>query len=170
MTPQPGTAIEVRPVPGAPGYSVSACGHVYGLRGTLLQPSVNKKHGGHLSFRVCLEGRPGPHMAVHRAVLLAWVGPCPPNYEARHLDGDPTNNRLTNLRWGTRSENHADRRRHGTMQVGEASPHAKLTEQDVLEMKRLRGTISQIELAARFGVSQATVSRTLNGKRWVHLV
>lgn len=34
---------------------------------------------------------------VHRAVLEAFVGPCPPNHEACHIDGNPGNNRLENL-------------------------------------------------------------------------
>lgn len=54
------------------------------------------------------------HRLVHRLVLEAFVGPCPEGMEACHWDGDPTNNRLENLRWDTRSENHRDAARHGT--------------------------------------------------------
>lgn len=50
---------------------------------------------------------------VHRLVLLAFVGPCPEGMEARHEDGDPSNNRLDNLAWGTPAENRADNRRLG---------------------------------------------------------
>lgn len=50
---------------------------------------------------------------VHRLVLEAFVGPCPPDMEARHLDDDPLNNSLANLLWGTRSENVRDRVRNG---------------------------------------------------------
>lgn len=42
---------------------------------------------------------------VHRLVLAAFVGPCPEGMEALHLDNDPSNNRLDNLKWGTPSEN-----------------------------------------------------------------
>lgn len=52
---------------------------------------------------------------VHRLVLLAFVGPPPPGKPlARHLDGDPQNNSITNLVWGDNSENQIDRIRHGT--------------------------------------------------------
>jgi len=50
---------------------------------------------------------------VHRLVLEAFVGPCPEGMECRHLDGDPSNNRLENLRWGTPAENTEDKRKHG---------------------------------------------------------
>ena len=54
------------------------------------------------------------HTNVHRLVLEAFSGPCPDGMEACHNDGDPTNNTIENLRWGTRSENRQDAVRHGT--------------------------------------------------------
>lgn len=51
--------------------------------------------------------------AVHRLVMLAFVGPCPDGMEVCHNDGDKRNNALRNLRYDTRSANHLDRTRHG---------------------------------------------------------
>lgn len=51
---------------------------------------------------------------VHTLVLLAFVGPCPGGMECCHNDGNPENNHVSNLRWGTRSENRRDAVRHGT--------------------------------------------------------
>jgi len=51
---------------------------------------------------------------VHQLVLLAFVGPRPEGWHSRHMDGDPTNNRLSNLTYGTASENQRDRVRLGT--------------------------------------------------------
>lgn len=50
---------------------------------------------------------------VHQLVLIAFAGPAPAGCEVLHNDGNPGNNRLANLRWGTRSENLYDRVRHG---------------------------------------------------------
>ena len=52
-------------------------------------------------------------VSVHRLVLLAFVGPCPPGMEACHGNGIPTDNRLENLRWDTQSANMLDRVAHG---------------------------------------------------------
>lgn len=53
--------------------------------------------------------------SVHRLVLEAFVGQPPfEGAETRHINGDPTDNRLANLRWGTHAENMADMLRHGT--------------------------------------------------------
>jgi len=54
------------------------------------------------------------HILVHRAVLLAWVGPCPKGCQCDHLNGDNTDNRLENLQWVTPREN---QRRAGILKV-----------------------------------------------------
>jgi len=52
---------------------------------------------------------------VHTLVLTAFVGPRPPSLEARHLNGNPQDNRWPeNLAWGTHSENEKDKIKHGT--------------------------------------------------------
>lgn len=52
---------------------------------------------------------------IHRLVLDAFVGPCPPGMECAHLNGIPSDNRLENLRWCTPAENYADRIRQGVV-------------------------------------------------------
>lgn len=70
-------------------------------------------NGGHL-FVYLSDGSGGKRgFLVHRMVLEAFVGPCPDGMEALHWDDDPFNNKLTNLRWGTRSENMRDKVRNG---------------------------------------------------------
>jgi hypothetical protein len=51
---------------------------------------------------------------VHILVAAAFLGPCPPDLEVRHLDGDRTNPALANLAYGTRGDNGRDKRAHGT--------------------------------------------------------
>ena len=51
-------------------------------------------------------------MTTHTAVMLAFVGP-PNGLDVRHLDGDKENNHLSNLAYGTPSENAFDMVRHG---------------------------------------------------------
>lgn len=53
-------------------------------------------------------------MAVHRLVMAAFVGPCPDGIEVCHNNGNPADNRLSNLRYGTHSENQLDQVKHKT--------------------------------------------------------
>ena len=76
-------------------------------KGQLLRPG--RMPGGHLSVVI---GR-GNSQCVHKLVLLAFVGPAPDKHECCHNNGNPADNRLENLRWGTRSENIKDAYAHG---------------------------------------------------------
>ncbi len=73
------------------------------------------------------------------------------------------------LRWGTQSENMADSVFDGTRCRGERQHHSKLTESDVREIRRLRGTIRQIDIAARYGVDPNTVLRIQKREAWAWL-
>lgn len=104
---------------------------------------------------------------IHRLVLEAFVGPCPEGMECCHNDGDPTNNRLDNLRWDTRQANVEDSIKHGTKPKGERCSYAKLTAQQVGEIRqRLKEGETQARIAKEFMVSQALVSFVNSGKRW----
>lgn len=109
-----------RAIPGYEGsYEVSDLGRVRSLdritrdgkrvRGCVLKPFTMPS--GHL--RVGLSHGPGQTKKVHRLVLEAFVGPCPPEMEALHRNGVPADCRLANLRWGTKSENARDQIAHG---------------------------------------------------------
>lgn len=49
---------------------------------------------------------------VQYLVLEAFIGPRPPGMEVLHWDDDPTNNALSNLRYGTYRENRDDMMRN----------------------------------------------------------
>lgn len=114
------------PVPSYEGcYEVSDHGRVRSLRRTV--PAKNGKTqvvpGGVLKqsklgntpyMKVALgKGRQQVTRSVHSLVLEAFVGPRPDGMEACHGFGGPQDNRLTNLRWDTLSENNYDMVRMG---------------------------------------------------------
>ena len=109
-------------------------------------------------------------VTVHHLVLDAFVGPRPHGMECRHLDGNKENNRLENLRWGTRSENERDKIAHGTDHRGEKHHAANLTWQQVEQIRReyRRHTpgFMQKDLAKKLGVSRRTVEKVLNNRTW----
>lgn len=109
------------PVPGYEGkYEVSDKGRVRrvarrGVDGRRLKSkilSARPQKSGHLSVCFVANGAQWNEL-VHRLVLIAFIGPPPVGMHALHRDGDPANNRLSNLRWGTPSDNSLDAVRHG---------------------------------------------------------
>lgn len=147
----------MKEVPEHPGYFVDRAGNVFSnRRGQMrqLQPIVNGY--GYLVVKVPVDGK-FPAVGVHRLVLMAYVGPCPEGCETRHLNGIRTDNRLENLAWGTRLEQAADKKRHGT----QASGPQKLPSNRVKRIQQLyaTGNYTQDELAEMFGVSQSFISK-----------
>jgi hypothetical protein len=131
-----------------------------------------KNAGGYV--RVTIEKR---QYFVHQLVLEAFIGPRPAGKEACHKDGNKSNNRSTNLRWDTKKANAEDSIRHGVfpflkgknrVMPGESNPNAKLTQDQVDEIRRIckTGKISQSKLAKQFKVSRALISHIISGRSW----
>ncbi len=147
-------------------YDVSNYGRV--LRGgRFLRPAVTRS--GHLAVDLRRPGRRAVR-GVHLLVLEAFVGPRPPGHVCCHWDGAPTNNRLTNLRWGSRGDNEADKRRHGTDNAGERHGQARLADEDIRRIReaRLFGA-SQPALAAAYGTTQGRISLIVARRAWRHV-
>ncbi len=107
---------------------------------------------------------------IHRLVLEAFIGPCPPDMVACHGDGDRANNELSNLRWDTPRANSDDSLRHGTRAMGARCRPSKLIEDDVFIIRRLRAEgVSTGELASRFGVTYENVLAIVSRRSWKHL-
>lgn len=155
-------------VPGFPGYFVTNAGAILGPSRNVLKPMASED--GHLYILIPKARKITVRkLFIHRAVLLAFVGPCPEGMECRHLDGDPSNNVVDNLAWGTQLENAADRVRHGRAPRGEQSKTAKLTEKQVFEIKRRVGFETLRQLGAEYGVSHTAIRRAALGIKWRHL-
>jgi hypothetical protein len=122
---------------------------------------------GRLSVKLCRDGVIHK-FAVHRLVLTAFVGPCPDGMEACHFpDPSSANCRLENLRWDTKQGNMADKVRHGTDPKGERNPRAKLTREQVAEIRSRAGHgESRRSLARRYGVGRTTIDFIVNGGTW----
>jgi len=104
---------------------------------------------------------------VHRLVLAAFTGPCPDGLEGLHKDGNHLDCRISNLKWGTHTENMQDKTRHGTEIRGESSKKSALTEQDVRDIRA--STDTGRVLASRYGVSQPTITHIRSRKTWKHV-
>lgn len=107
---------------------------------------------------------------LHRLIALTFHGPCPEECECLHINGNPSDNRAENLRWGTKKENSHDKVIHGVKRVGEQVAHAKLTDDEVLKIKiRIFRNENYREIAKDYGVSHQTIFSIKNWHNWTHL-
>ncbi len=103
-----------KPIPGFEGlYEATDDGRIWSTRkgGRWLKSHVNRD--GHLELSL-YKGGTQYTFRVHNLVALTFLGPRPEGLLVRHLNGKGADNRATNLKYGTHSENVQDCLRHGT--------------------------------------------------------
>jgi hypothetical protein len=105
--------------------------------------------------------------SVHRLVLSSFSGELGIGLDVRHIDGTRDNNHISNLAWGSRTDNMQDCVKHGKSLRGTRHPNSKLSEEQVTTIKN--DSRNNSELARHFGVSQSTISLIRRNKRWPHM-
>jgi len=86
----------------------------------------------------------------------------------RHLDDVKTNNHLGNLAWGTPQDNINDMIRNGNAPVGIKNPAAKLTAEQVRQIKGLVlfSTMSYQKIAKIFNISKGHIANIMASRVW----
>lgn len=158
---------ELVAVPGYPGVYATQDGRIYeAMRDRLVervpyqQVTLSDKHKR-------------KNVYVHRLVALAFNGtPTAEKYLVRHLDGNPSNNHASNLKWGNHRENHEDAIKHGRinraiLKTGNGKFQRRLTTTDVAEVWILtQEGAKRKQLAKRLGLSEWTVRDIQQKRTW----
>ena len=173
-----------KPVIGYEGrYVVSDLGNVKSLitidsRGQrrtpkLLSKSVWMKNGKPMREFVTLMGKDRSRKTckVHALVMNAFCFEKPVGCEICHNNGNPLDNRISNLRYDTHRSNEKDKILHGRHLRGEKNHNAKLTKEQAIEIKNTDTNKygELIKLANKFNVSSVTVSHIKHNRQWAWL-
>lgn len=160
-----------KPIKEFPNYEVSNLGRIRSLgfinnfghfrRGQILKPWDDGK--GYLKVELY-----GKSVRVHRLVAKAFV-PNPENKsQVNHKDGNPKNNKASNLEWVTNAENTQHAYDMGLARTGFENPRVKLSKDEVeyilknyVKHSREFGSTA---LAKKFNVSATTILDIVKGK------
>ena len=150
-----------------PGVEVSTLGRLRNAKtGALLKATPNSRRYPSVVRHV--DGRVVSR-TLHRMVLEAFVGPRPEGLECRHLNGDRSDARLSNLQWGTHAENMQDRERHG-MGGRRDGQHNGRAVVRLGQVDRIRAWwkcgVNQLIIAERFGISRSQVQNIVHRRQW----
>lgn len=170
----------IKPIPNYPGYFADTKGNIWSAR--TRGPGNKNRMSSELKklkpsrdsydyFVVTLYGDKKHVRNIHQLILETFVGPRPEGLETCHNDGNPLNNKLDNLRWDTRLSNRKDMIKHGGSTRGERHPNVKLTELEVMEIKKLleKEQMTHNQIGKMFGVHRNTITTINTGKRWGHI-
>lgn len=147
-------------------YLVSDKGRIFSNHSRMhLKPVV--KRDGYLAVNLC-----GPNgrkmLAVHRLVLEAFTGPPPEGLEVSHVDGDRSNNALSNLRYETHAENCRRRKEHGTQAINRGN--ARVPDFLVPYIREMASDgVRNCDIARHLNVHRTAVSRILLGQTFRHV-
>jgi NUMOD4 motif len=154
-----------------PSYSVSDFGRIrsdYGRKsGTILKPYLDKD--GYETYKL-FENKKYSSVKGHRIVLLNFK-PFDEELTVNHINGIKTDNRLLNLESLSIGDNHRHARRTNLIisAKGENQSRARLTNQQVLEIKKLilQGkSTSYILRHFGFNKRDSIISRIKSGSDW----
>lgn len=155
-------------------YSVSDLGRVRrdlpasGTRTGLLK--LRALHDGYIRARLSRENVI-KDKKVHVLVAAAFIGPKPPGHEVNHKDAVKSNCRLSNLEYKTKEGNTRHAMDMGLIPKGSKHSNAKLTENQVREIRRLYagGKHGYRPLGITFGVDYTTIASIVKRRGWTHI-
>lgn len=133
-----------------------------------LSHKIYKSQHRDIHYHVTIAGaRRSPIRRVGRLVLESFKGPCPEGFECRHLNGKSLDDRLDNLKWGTRKEQIQDQKDHGTFSPppvlrGRANPAYKWGPEVYARAAKLRSRgLSHMAISRLVGISKSQLMRRI---------
>jgi hypothetical protein len=165
---------EWRPIYGFPDYEVSSLGRA--RRVTPYPHHPNRKPGlmkqslsvrGYYRFKLAAPDGTFKHRFVHNLMAQAFLPNPGRHASVCHNNGVKTDNRMENLRWDSQHGNIKDKEKHGTSNSGEKNGHARLTQEQVLEIRDMNESgATYASLGDIYGVSGAQIGRICRGEKW----
>lgn len=146
----------------------------YFKNGKVEEQKLRKNNNGYLRAQIFYKD-----YYIHRLVAFCYISN-PNNYsEINHIDGDKTNNSVSNLEWCTRSENNQHAFKTGLRdpefmrKIAKSEKHRVAMQKiSATEVKNIRSLIlnglSDRKISEITGVSRGSIWQIRKGKTYVH--
>lgn len=169
-------------IPNYSRYEISNMGRIRSMnyknsgKTVVLKPATEKApRNAYLKTMIQSDEGKYTTIKIHRMVMLAFAGNS--DLVVNHIDGNKLNNQLTNLEYCTHQENiqHSFRMGFQINKKGQDHNNAKLSEQDVLEIREYAKNhaprYGREALAKKYGVSSAHIKDVVTKRRgsWSHI-
>lgn len=170
--------LNVKTIHDLPIYLISDCGRVFTKRYSAGEypcwyTKERKKNERSGYFYVNLNDFQGKgsrqfNRKISRLVAHHFIKPCPSDtHQVDHIDCNPKNDHVSNLRWVTPKENSDHVTASGHRLLAENVPTAKLKNEQIKAIRRLVDLgANQTDLAILAGVDQVQISRITRRKTW----
>ena len=108
---------------------------------------------------------------IHRLIAQHFIYNPLNKKQVNHKDGNKLNNKISNLEWVTQKENirHAFKNKLMKAPSGEKSGKSKFNEQQIREIKKLKGIEKLRITAKKFNTNTSNVWFIQNNKTWVNI-
>jgi len=141
--------------------------HVPEGRGLCWTWTGNKPDGRYGHFSLGMKT-----VKAHRWLYQLINGPIPEGLVIRHKCDNPQCVNPMHLERGTHAENQRDKHARGRApnRKGEKHPLARLTDEKVIEIRKLAGCgMTQPAIAEKFGVNRQQIGRIVRRENWSHV-
>lgn len=145
-------------------YSISNHGRIFSIKRKIIRKVQIDKDG---YYRVTLHHHHS--FFIHRLIGRYFVKGFKKTLQINHKNGDKKDNRLGNLEWITQRENLLHAQKNHLILRGDNHGRSKLKEREIFEIRALSGKKTHIEIAKKYKVCKATVTRVINKRTWKFL-
>ena len=112
----------------------------------------------------------GKHQSASRTSWMIHVGPIPQRLCVLHRCDVRACVNPSHLFLGTVKDNATDMVAKGRSTCGERNAGCKISEPDVLAIRKMHGRVTNVVIGKRFGITNTQVRKIANGCKWSHLL
>lgn len=150
-------------------YQISNSGKIRNSKNQILKPCIGNNGYSHVAL---WKDKKGNTKDIHSLVASTFISKKFGIQQINHINGIKTDNRVENLEWVSPRSNMEHAIRTGLRRdSGEKSSNSKLTESQVIEIRRLyfSDEMTAVEIAKKYSINKCYIHLILRNKRWNHI-